>query len=59
MREFTEGDDLRAQGQARLRQTSFGIQPISVAGLVKVKDELLVEVDVVARRVAAAALRPR
>ena len=53
-----EGDELRARGQARLRQTAFGIQPISVAGLVKVKDELLVEFDLVARRVAEG-VRPR
>jgi polyisoprenoid-binding protein YceI len=53
-----EGDELRARGQARLRQTAFGIQPISVAGLVKVKDELLVEFDLVARRVPDG-VRPR
>ncbi len=54
-----EGDELRARGQARLRQTAFGLKPISVAGLVKVKDELLIEIDVVARRVSEEALRPR
>ena len=54
-----EGDELRARGQARLRQTAFGIQPISVAGLVKVKDELLVEFDLVARRAPEGAVKPR
>lgn len=53
------GDELRARGQARLRQTAFGIQPISVAGLVKVKDELLVEFDLVARRPPEEPVRPR
>ncbi len=53
------GDELRARGQARLRQTAFGIAPISVAGLVKVKDELLVEFELVARRAPEAPVRPR
>lgn len=53
------GDELRARGEVRLRQTAFGIQPISVAGLVKVKDELLVEFDVVARRPPEEPVRPR
>jgi polyisoprenoid-binding protein YceI len=53
------GDELRVRGQARLLQTAFGLRPISEAGLEKVKDELLIEIDVVARRVAEEALRPR
>ncbi len=53
------GDELRARGQARLRQSAFGIQPISVAGLVKVKDELLVDFDLAGRRVPDEDVRPR
>jgi len=33
-------DTIRATGGTRLQQTAFGIQPISVGGVVKVKDEL-------------------
>jgi polyisoprenoid-binding protein YceI len=33
-------ESLSATGTAKVRQTSFGIKPISVAGVVKVKDEL-------------------
>lgn len=36
------GDRLAATGQTSLRQTDFGITPISKAGVVKVKDELTI-----------------
>jgi polyisoprenoid-binding protein YceI len=36
------GDRLTATGQTTLRQTDFGITPISKAGVVKVKDELTI-----------------
>lgn len=36
------GDHLEATGKTTLRQTDFGITPISKAGVVKVKDELTV-----------------
>jgi polyisoprenoid-binding protein YceI len=34
------GDQLAATGQTTLRQSDFGITPISKAGVVKVKDEI-------------------
>src|SRR5262249_20189705 len=38
---LVEGDELRAQGEFRLRLTDFNIPPISVAGgLLKLKDEV-------------------
>jgi polyisoprenoid-binding protein YceI len=40
---------LSASGTARLRQSQFGIKPVSVAGVVKVKDELEIEFRIVAR----------
>jgi polyisoprenoid-binding protein YceI len=45
-----EGDLLSAQGTLPLRQTDFGIKPISKAGVVKVEDEVHVELRLVARR---------
>src|SRR3954467_7366253 len=40
----------RYKGSTRLRQTAFGIAPISIAGgTVKVKDEVAVEFDIVTR----------
>jgi polyisoprenoid-binding protein YceI len=42
------GPSLVARGQVRLKQTDFGIEPVSVAGLVKVKNELLLELEIVA-----------
>jgi polyisoprenoid-binding protein YceI len=44
-----DGERLVARGQASLRQSSFGIKPISVAGVVKVKDELAIDFEIVAR----------
>lgn len=44
------GDDgVEAVGQVVLRQTHFGIQPISVGGVVKVKDELGCDYKIVGR----------
>ena len=45
--EMTE-ERLTATGTLTLRHTSFGLKPISVAGVVKVKDELSVTFTIVA-----------
>ncbi len=46
-----EGDLLKASGETGLRQTDYGITPVSAAaGAVKVKDEVLVQYSIVARR---------
>jgi polyisoprenoid-binding protein YceI len=45
-----EGDRVTASGRTVLRQTDFGIKPITVAGVVKVKDELALEWTLVGRR---------
>jgi polyisoprenoid-binding protein YceI len=42
---------LVAEGIIRLRQRDYGIEPVSVGGVVKVKDELVVTLKVVARPV--------
>lgn len=44
-------DTLTAMGQAVIRQSGFGITPVSVGGVVKVKDELAVEYKIVAKAV--------
>lgn len=44
------GDTLKASGQLVLRQTHYGISPVSVAGVVKVKDELTIEYAIVATK---------
>jgi polyisoprenoid-binding protein YceI len=44
-------DAVTATGTTKIRQTEFGIKPISVAGVVNVKDELLIEWHLVWRRV--------
>ena len=44
-----DGDSLAASGTAVLRQTEFGIKPMSVAGVVKVKDAVTVTFRIVAR----------
>jgi polyisoprenoid-binding protein YceI len=46
-------DGIRATGTTKVRQTAFGIKPISVAGVVNVKDELEIAWTVVARAVPA------
>ncbi len=43
-------DSLQATGTTTLRQTDFGIQPISKAGVVNVKDELALSWRLVGRR---------
>jgi polyisoprenoid-binding protein YceI len=40
---------LLAEGALRLRQRDYSIEPVSVAGVVKVKDELVVSLRIVAR----------
>jgi polyisoprenoid-binding protein YceI len=42
------GPSLVARGQVRFKQTDFGMEPVSVAGLVKVKNELLLELEIIA-----------
>ena len=43
------GDSLTATGKFSIKQTDFGIKPISVGGVVKVKDELNITFTIVAR----------
>lgn len=47
------GDALTASGRAVLRHDQFGMEPISVAGVVKVKNEIVVTYKIVARADAA------
>ncbi len=44
-----DGASLTATGKFQIKQTDFGIKPISIGGVVKVKDELAVMFTVVAR----------
>jgi len=44
-----DGDTLTATGRFAIKQTDFGIKPISVGGVVKVKDELSIAFTIVAR----------
>ena len=55
LRAELSGDNLTATGQTTLRQSDFGIEPISVAGVVKVKDELRLEFQITAHRKDSAA----
>jgi polyisoprenoid-binding protein YceI len=41
-------DALKATGRMTIRQTDYGIDPVSVAGVVKVKNELAIEYTIVA-----------
>jgi polyisoprenoid-binding protein YceI len=50
-------DTLEASGTMQVRQTDFGIKPISKAGVVKVKNELDVTFRLVARRHQGGATR--
>ena len=43
-----QGDTLKAAGMVTIRHTDFGLSPISVAGVVKVKNELKLDFDVTA-----------
>lgn len=49
LRVSLEGDVLEASGQVVLKQTDFGIQPVSIAGVVKVKNELGLDYKIVGR----------
>jgi polyisoprenoid-binding protein YceI len=44
-----DGDTLTGSGRFVIKQTDFGIKPISVGGVVKVKDELSIAFTIVAR----------
>ncbi len=50
LRVEVRGDALEASGRLALRQTEYGIRPISVGGVVKVKDVLAIEFSIVATR---------
>lgn len=53
-RVYLAGETLRAQGEATIRQAEYGIRPVAVAGgMLKVKDELKVTFDIVARAAPA------
>ena len=43
------GRDLTATGKFTIKQTDFGIKPISIGGVVKVKDELNITFTIAAR----------
>jgi polyisoprenoid-binding protein YceI len=50
-RVYLTGDMLRGSGEATVRQSAFGIRPVTVAGgMLKVKDDVKVTFDIVARR---------
>ena len=44
-----EGDTLTATGKFAIKQTDFGIKPISAGGVVKVKDELTITFTIAGR----------
>jgi polyisoprenoid-binding protein YceI len=44
-----DGNALTATGTFTIKQTDFGIKPVSVGGVVKVKDELAITFTIVAR----------
>ena len=51
VRVYPDGGMLRAQGEVALRQSDYRIEPVSVAGgMLKVKDEVKLTFDVVARK---------
>jgi len=53
VRLFVTGHIVRAQGEATVRQSDYGIRPITVAGgMMRVKDELKLTFDIVARQVS-------
>jgi len=43
------GDTLTASGKAVLRHDDFGMKPVSVAGVVKVKNEIGIDYRILAR----------
>lgn len=50
-----DGQVLTASGQFTLKQTDYGIKPVSVAGVVKVKDAMDISFRIVARESSGAA----
>jgi len=50
LRVEVSGDALKASGRFLLRQTEYGIKPVTVAGVVKVKDELTIDFALVATK---------
>jgi len=50
VRVVQHGDGLEASGGFAVKQSAFGLDPISVAGVVKVKDELRIDFQIAARR---------
>jgi polyisoprenoid-binding protein YceI len=48
LRVEVSGDTLKASGHLVLRQTEYGIKPVTVAGVVKVKDALTIDFAIVA-----------
>ncbi len=50
LRVEVRGDTLKASGRLLLRQTGYGIKPVTVAGVVKVKDELTIDYAIVASK---------
>jgi len=51
LRVEVSADTLKASGRLVLRQTDYGISPVTVAGVVKVKDEITIEYAFVATKV--------
>lgn len=49
LRAETSGDTLAVSGSLLLRQSDFGIKPLSVAGVVNVKDQLTITYRIVAQ----------
>ena len=50
-RVYLVGDTIRGQGDATVRQSEYGIRPVSVAGgMLKVKDEVKLTFEIMARR---------
>jgi polyisoprenoid-binding protein YceI len=45
-----KGGTLTATGRTTLRHTDFGMKPISVAGVVNVKNELVIDLNIVAQK---------
>jgi polyisoprenoid-binding protein YceI len=49
LRVARSGDALTASGRTTIRHTDFGMKPVSVAGVVKVKNELTLQFEITAR----------
>jgi polyisoprenoid-binding protein YceI len=45
-----EGETLTAKGETTIKQTDFGISPVSVAGVVKVRDAVGISFSIAAKR---------